>query len=236
MPPLFNQVKEKTHNVSEKIMREIKESITKGKLRPGDKLPGERDLAGIMGVSRNSLREALKSLEATGVVEIKHGQGVFVAYNTTDFFIKQYLATLSIDKGKLRDLYSVRIVLETQAVEWACLRASDDELENIKNLIIQTRDQVAKTDNICNILAESDCSFHNMIMKASHNYALEKLMPSLFDLLIDARVQSAKIGRNMKSLEEHYYIAEALQLRDPLQARKAMEFHLNSVEKDILDN
>lgn len=230
----FNPIHEH-QNISEKIMCEIKRFISEGKLKPGDKLPGERDLAQMLGVSRNSLREALKSLAATGVVEIKHGQGVFITNCELENIFKQYLASFNIDIEKLRDLYTVRRVLETQAIELACQKASDDELKAIKNFLLETKKNITKSQDTFVLLAESDGKFHNSIMKASHNYVLEQIMPTLIDLLLDARVQSARKGRALKSLEEHLIIADALVMRNIEEAKKAMENHLIQVEKDLLD-
>jgi len=231
---IFNPINQ-YHNVSEKIAAEIKNFITEGKLKVGDRLPSERDLAPMLGVSRNSLREALKVLATSGIVEIRHGQGVFIKNYDPEHLFKQYLDGFNINKNKLHDLYCVRRVLETQAVEWACIYASTDQLEQIKELILFTKGELLNSSQTVHILAKSDEKFHNLIIKASHNYVLEAIMPSVFELLIDARTQSAIKGRAIKSLEEHLEIADALLARDILKARHAMEKHLNEVERDLLE-
>jgi len=231
----FKQIQEKPLSLSEKIMAQIKNSISQGQLKPGDKLPGERDLSQRLGVSRTSLREALKSLEATGIVEIKHGQGVFIKDNDPESIFKFYLTNLHIDKKKLQDLFSIRNVLEAQAVEWACMYGSDEELQSIKNLVLETRKKIEKSPEILTLLADSDAKFHNLIFEASHNYVLKDIMNNLLDLLFDARIQSAKKGRNLKSIDEHLVIANALLDRNIEKARQAMQSHLYEVKKDILD-
>jgi len=232
--PLFNPINQ-YHNVSEKIAAEIKTFITEGKLKVGDRLPSERDLAPMLGVSRNSLREALKVLATSGIVEIRHGQGVFIKNYDPEHLFKQYLDGFNIDKNKLHDLYCVRRVLETQAVEWACIHATIDQLEQIKELILITKGELSDSPQAIHILAERDEKFHNLIVKASQNYVLETIMPSLFELLVDARTQSAIKGRAIRSLEEHLDIADALLARDIFKARIAMEKHLNQVERDLLE-
>jgi len=231
---IFNPINQ-YHNISEKIALVIKNFITDGKLKAGDRLPSERDLAPMLGVSRNSLREALKVLATSGIVEIRHGQGVFIKSHESQHLFKQYLDGFNIDKRKLHDLYCVRRVLETQAVEWACVFASTEELEKIKETLLLTKKELLTSEDPMLLLAKSDENFHNLIIKASYNSILEKMMPSLFEFLIDARLESAKKGRAFKSLEEHLEIADTLLDRDISKARLSMEKHLTAVERDLVE-
>ncbi|MBZ4686384.1 MAG: GntR family transcriptional regulator, transcriptional repressor for pyruvate dehydrogenase complex [Clostridia bacterium] len=236
--PLFNRINEKPVSVHERVMREIKSAITQGLLKPGDKLPPERELAKMLGVSRTSLREALKILELSGVVTIKHGQGVFISDSNSTEHLQKLINHIFVDNQKIIELFEIRKVLETQAVVWACEKGKDEHFDEIINLLENTKKLLEENkSDYLRILAQQDDKFHQMIISAAGNNVLKLIMQTMLDLLAENREKTALIpDRPRKSLEEHMFIAKALKKRDSVAAKNAMLRHLENVERDILQD
>lgn len=223
--------------VYEQIVHVIRSYIVKGDLKPGDKLPSERELAATLNVSRASVREAVKMLSAEGFVEVKHGQGIFISNKENPDTIIHKLDNFSMDEKAVKDFFEVRRVLELQAVEWVIKRASDDNLKNLEDLIKDTKQGLSQKDKgVLLSLAEHDTKFHEFLAEYTGNHVLLRSMHSLLDILSEVRLKCLQIeGRPIKSLDEHEEILEALIERDLSKAKEAMENHIKSVEKDILD-
>ena len=232
---IFQPVNEKSSNVYEKVIDELKKGIMHGDLKPGDKLPAERELASMLGVSRTSLREALKLLEVSGVVAIKHGQGVFIANNNSDEYMKKFISHIFVDEKKIEELFQIRKILETEAAVWACQNGTDEQLKKIHDLVQETIYALENNTrgDIIAILVKQDGKFHYLLAEATNNSVLGYIMDGLLDLLADSRVRAISKNRQHKSLQEHMKITDALLERDGEKARKAMLEHLESVEKDL---
>lgn len=232
---LFKPIAKDPASVHEKIVAEIKSSILRGKLKPGDKLPSERALAEILNVSRTSLREALKILAASGIVTIKQGQGVYVVENTHQDIIGHFTNRIFSEQYDLTELYDMRKVLETQAVVWAVRRATPEQISYMNELISETREKLShspKEDT--QILTDHDTKFHNALAEASGNKVLVRVMQNLLDLIEETRNRAFTIpGRGSKSLDDHQKIVDAIRNHDTDNARQAMYHHLESVEEDI---
>ncbi|MFZ5753068.1 MAG: FadR/GntR family transcriptional regulator [Bacillota bacterium] len=232
---MFKPIPKDPVSIHEKIVKEIQSSILRGKLKPGDKLPSERTLAEHLGVSRTSLREALKILAASGVVTIKQGQGIFVAEQPQPDIYKVLSNRVFTEDYSLEDLYDLRKVLETQAVVWAVRRASEQQLQQLKQIIAETRQKISENpNNSIAILTEHDTNFHNALAEASGNKVLVRVMQNLLDLIEETRTRAFLIpGRGKKSLDDHQKIVDAISSRDSDEARQAMYYHLESVAEDI---
>lgn len=223
-------VTEKTSR-SERIVMQIRELIADGKLKTGDKLPPERELAGIFNVSRTSVREAIKTLATMGLVEIKKGHGVFIRQATLDSIISNVADALIVSKEEIKQLFEIRKVLETQAAAWAAERATDEEIKEILQIIQEVK-SLKKLD--LSLAMEYDARFHDKIIMASHNSVLLKMMSGLFDVLEKARTQTAIIpGRAAKSINDHEAIASAIARRDAKSASEAMYAHIESVQQTM---
>ncbi len=223
--------------VYEQIVHVIRSYIVKGDLKPGDKLPSERELAATLNVSRASVREAVKMLSAEGFVEVKHGQGIFISDKENPDTIIHKLDKFSMDEKTVKDFFEVRLVLELQAVEWVIKRASNDDLNNLKKLIEDTKQDLDQKDKgVLLSLGEHDTKFHEMLAEYTGNHVLLRSMHSLLDILSEVRLKCLQIeGRPIRSLDEHEEILKALMDRDLSRAKDKMEGHIKSVEKDILE-
>lgn len=217
-------------SLSERIADAIYEQIIMlKKYAPGDKLPNENDLALEFGVSRATLREAIRSLVTQGVLEVSHGRGTFVSKE-----VKNYRDIQFGDLGKLRmkliDLFELRRVVETEAVAMACERANDDEID----VIISAGEQVAKCINDRANRTPADEQFHRAIAVASHNEFMVHLVPMIYRAVSDTLVRMGTddlFARN--TLQDHDLIMEALECRDASMARNAMAIHMNHAIKSL---
>ena len=137
---MFDKVVKST--VPGQVIEQIKELLVKGELKRGDRLPPERQLADMLGVSRPSLREALRALEYAGMLETRVGEGIFVA-DGDSIMMNNLLMLHLIKQYALEEMIEVRKVLETSNVRFAVLRARDEDLAALKEILEQSRSQIA---------------------------------------------------------------------------------------------
>ena len=201
-------------------------------------MPPERTLAEMLGVSRTSLREALKLLAAGGFVTIRHGQGVFIAENDHDDYLHKIFAESVATRDDLVGLFEIRKVLETQSAAWVAERGTDEEISRLGRLISTTKEKVAASPQLgVTLLVEQDSQFHLLLAEATGNKVMQRVMDHLLDLLAEVRGRSMAVkGRQLKSLQEHELIVKALQNRNQAGARQAMLDHLTNVERDVVWN
>ncbi|PLX90825.1 MAG: FadR family transcriptional regulator [Desulfuromonas sp.] len=221
--------------ISEEIVEQIKAMIAKGQLKPGDRLPSERDLATMLGVSRPSVREAIMVLEAMGFLDSRQGGGTFVRA-LTEASITNPLAKLveQRDPQVLRSLAEVRMGLESWSAFLAAQRASEEDIEEIRRLY-QVMEQQADKGGWS---SEVDADFHYAITAASHNSLQMHVLDSVHSLF-HATIQVALVefyrqkGHIRLLLEHHRAIMDAIAARQPEVARQKMMEHLQMVEEKM---
>jgi GntR family transcriptional repressor for pyruvate dehydrogenase complex len=227
----------KATRVSDAVIQEIESMILDGVLKPGERLPPERELAKKMGVSRPSLREAIKTLAARDLVESKRGGGTFVSNLLGPSFSNPLMNLFQHHPETLYDLLEVRTTLEGESAYHAAMRATDADLEIIRRRYdAMTRVHAKGEDAMTN--AESDLEFHLAIAEAAHNVVLLYIMRGLFNLLLSSIYTSleklfAREGHAERVAEQHQAIFEAIVARDPEAARAAAQAHLRFVEATI---
>lgn len=224
-------------SVSELIARRILEVITTDKLKPGDQLPPERELAAMLGTSRPSLREALQSLKARGYLDIRHGAGVFVADPATTRSLRQ---AMSADTISLTELFDMREVLELPAAEWAA-RAVRTEGQHKVATVAQAYDTLRRASeppvHDWAELQRLDAQFHMRIVEAAGNRFLTRTNGVLQEILAKGMDTTLQIpGRLEKSRTEHHHILEALLAGDSAAARRAARSHIRSARSAALAN
>jgi GntR family transcriptional repressor for pyruvate dehydrogenase complex len=233
MTIVFEPIRPK--KISEEIVEQIKRLIAKGELKPGDRVPSERDLATMLGVSRPSVREAIMVLEATGFLDSRQGGGTFVRA-LTETRIMDPLAKLveERDPELLRALVEVRMGLESWAAYLAAQRAEPHEVAELRRLygIMAAQATRGGWD------PEVDADFHYAITAASHNSLQMHVLDSIHTLF-HATIQVALMefyrqqGHIEKLLVQHREILEAIAAHDPELARQRMMAHLATVEKKM---
>lgn len=218
--------------LSEKIVSQISDHLVRGELKPGDKLPSERELAEQFGVSRTVVRDAVKTLAGRGILRVRHGAGIFVAPERDDLVghWRELSELLPLQGTGLRDLFELRMTLETRGAEWAAQRRSDHHLERFRSIL---DDADWHTDDP-KIISERNAQFHVAIAEASQNLVLVRVMLTLLDLLASSRRYTLGMpGRTDLTTKQHRKIVAAIEARDPEAARKAIAEHLNSLEGAI---
>ena len=215
--------------LSEKIIAQISDALVSGELKPGDRLPPERELAEQFGVSRTVIRDAVKTLAGRGILHVKHGAGIFVTTSEENAIgrLGALSDILPLQGVSLRDLFEIRKVLEAEGAEWAARRRNDYHLKRLRGIL---EDAYRNSENI-EVLSERDAQFHVAIAEASQNLVLVRVMLILLDLLAQSRRESLSIpGRAKLSLKDYERIVEEIEAQRHEGARETMLEHLTSVE------
>lgn len=223
---------------TKKIYEEVAESliamIKTGELKPGDRLDSVEQLAGIFEVSRSAVREALSGMRATGLIEMRQGEGTFVTNFDASNFSLPVTAGLLMKMEDVRDLYEVRKFLEVGAASSAAIHHQMNDLIPIENAIEEMKR--AKTNG--EIGEDADMRFHLAIVEATHNEILISLMRSVSKIMINVLRETRELLFNSEEktsllIQEHQLIYEAIKSRQPEQAQKCMLAHLRNVEKTL---
>jgi GntR family transcriptional regulator, transcriptional repressor for pyruvate dehydrogenase complex len=216
--------------VYEEVARQIERLILK-KLQPGDKLPSERELAETLGVSRSSIRDAIRSLELMGMVEPRQGAGTVVLEISASSLVNPIANTLKRKEQLIGELLDFRKMLEPPLAARAATHASSDEIAEMEEILERQAARMRKGESA---IAE-DSEFHYSIALASRNSVVFKVLDTLMDLLRDTRERSLQVeGRGPKSLAGHKRILAAIERRDPEAASSAMRRHIEDVEEIVL--
>ncbi|GEM84511.1 MAG: GntR family transcriptional regulator [Meiothermus sp.] len=212
--------------IPEKLAKDLEQLLQDGVWRPGDLLPGERDLASRFGVSRSSVREALRILELHGWVEIRQGDGTRVAHPSESF--GRRLRSRLHEEDFIAELFEVRRILEPAVAALAAERGDKQAIERLEALLAQQK--AAKGDLYQ--FVELDMDFHKTLAEMSQNTVLSEIVVLLAAELRQTRLSAtAKRFRPETTLAEHSDILEAIRSSDPEMARKAMLAHLSTVER-----
>jgi GntR family transcriptional regulator, transcriptional repressor for pyruvate dehydrogenase complex len=221
----------KSTRIYEAIVRQVKAMIAEGRLKSGDQLPPERDLAEKFVVSRTSVREALRALESLGLIEIRPGEGTFVREVSVESLIEPLALAMLSQREAIGELFEARGLLEPAIAAYAALRATPHDLEEMERILDEQGREVAAGRTG---LAQ-DAEFHSAIASAAHNRAISRLVHGIMDLLTQSREESLSTpGRPTRSHESHRRILAAIAARDQEAARQAMLDHLRGVEALVL--
>ncbi|MDR1575518.1 MAG: FadR family transcriptional regulator [Treponema sp.] len=215
----------------ERIVENLINLIKSRSLQMGDKLPPERQLCEIIGVSRPILREALKALQVMNIIDIRQGAGAYVKTLEPEDVIEHLDIVFHMDSSLYRDLYEARRVLEAAIAEIAAANISDAEIEAIEENIRQAAAHIDDEQ----LFLKRDLELHEMIMKAAGNRVMPVFMQSINKLSLLIRKQSnARPFIRQNTIKDHETIIKALKKRDPAKTARAMEQHIANVEKAFL--
>ncbi|MCL4466071.1 MAG: FCD domain-containing protein [Chloroflexi bacterium] len=216
----------------------LRQKIANGELAPGERLPSEVDLALALGVGRPSLREALKILQALGVVSIRHGAGIYVTRTAPDEIARRLTPPPSLPPERLRDLFEVRKTLECQAAAWAAQRADENALQALAAQVAKMTNHLEGgsegTAPAVPDLAGLDITFHRLLALSTGNAALIGLLDAMEGMIGETMNYSLAIpGRPVQSVFDHRRIYQAVAAHRPLAAAKSMFSHIEGVERDV---
>lgn len=230
----FDRVK--SPKISDAIVRQLEARILEGTLRPGERLPPERDLAQRLDVSRPSLREALQKLEALGLVETRQGGGTYVSAVLAPTLTDPLVQLFQRHPETVYDLLEFRQALEGIAAYYAAGRATQADREILERRFSAMDEAHRRADPGAE--AEADAELHLAIAEAAHNVVLLHIMRGLFDLLRRGIVSSrerlyTREGVREVLLRQHRHLCEALLAGDAEAARTAAHDHLVFVESTL---
>lgn len=220
------------------VVKQIELLILRGVLRPGERLPSERELAERLGVSRPSLREAIATLQDRGLLASKAGAGIFIADVLGSGFSKSLIELFASHDEAVFDYISFRRDLEGLAAERATRLGSDTDLQVVDAVFRKM--EAAHTKRNPTEEAQLDAEFHLAIIEASHNVIMLHMMRAMFEMLREGVFYNRQIMFKQRTtrdvlLEQHRAIHGALMARNGPAAREAVEAHLNYVETSLSD-
>ncbi|MCG7493860.1 FCD domain-containing protein [Thalassobius sp. Cn5-15] len=224
--------------LSTAVTRQIELLILRGILRPGERLPAERELADRLGVSRPSLREAISDLQEKGLLTSKAGSGIYVADVLGSAFSDSLVKLFANHDEAVFDYISFRRDMEGLAAERAARLASDTDLKVIQTIFNKMEGAHSKRNP--DDEAQLDADFHLSIIEASHNVIMLHMMRSMYQLLREGVFYNRKMMFKQRTtrdtlLTQHRAINTALQARDAEAARRAVEAHLDYVRTTLQD-
>jgi GntR family transcriptional repressor for pyruvate dehydrogenase complex len=223
----------KSQRLSDDAVEQIVNLIRAGRLGPGDRLPSERDLRDSLGVSRASVREAVRTLETMGILRVSPGRGTFVREDLVQGGVSLSDGWLSTHYTDVLDLLEMRETLEVKAAALAAERATGDQVAAIQ----------AQLDGIAYAIANSgieemtaaDAAFHNRIAEAAGNRILVGVLESLEELAVDTRKVVVQLpGRTDRAFDEHKAVADAIANHDAEEAAHAMLLHVRQVQDELM--
>lgn len=223
-------------STADEVIRQIEWLILEGVLRPGDRLPPERDLSVRMDVSRPVLRDALKSLESRGLLVTRHGGGTVVADVISDVFAQPVADLIASHRKALTDYLEYRREIESLAAGHAAERATEADRLILKRVLAQMHAAHAAgnfTDE-----ARADVEFHNSVSECAHNIILLHTLRSCYKLHMNGVFYNRTLlygmpGVRAALLTQHESIADAILSGDPERARTASSDHIRFVEEQL---
>ena len=222
----------KKTRVSEEIVAQIYALVRNGDLNPGDRLPAERELALQLGVSRPSVREAMRLLDTKGLVNIRPGAGTFIAEDDVDVIARSFSSLLEDDTGAARDVFEMRLLLEPHVVSLAAERAGDSDIRRMTQILDAQESEIAAGGTG----VEFDTEFHSTIAAATKNAALVAVMQAISGILSESREDSMlSSDRSELSLQSHRQIVSAIQGRAPQRAEESMRSHIANIDREVHD-
>jgi DNA-binding FadR family transcriptional regulator len=216
----------KKTRVAEEVADRIRTLMLDGSFPPGQPLPSERHLAERFGVSRGSIRDALRTLETIGLVETRHGQGTFPLELSVDRLVAPLASVMAYRSDLQDELMDVRRMFEPAVARAAALRATEEDLADLQR-VLETQRQKLKTGQ--SAIAE-DTAFHAILARATRNRVVMSIMATLNDLLVESRTQSLlQKGRPARSIDGHEAVVAALRGHDGDGASQAMRNHIDQI-------
>jgi GntR family transcriptional regulator, transcriptional repressor for pyruvate dehydrogenase complex len=225
----------KTNRVSEIIAKQIQKAIIGGDIRPGDRLPSEAKLVERFQASKFTVREALRSLEIFGFLEIRKGPSGGAVVKQVDLKpVKNTLHNfIQFQNLTVKNVFEVRMMIEIGAAEVAAVRRKKKDLETIRNLLEETEESL----NVGKVISDLNVEFHLAIAKCCYNPILLLTTDYVLDLLqesVNATIKPyEKPGFSAKNLRDHWEIFRAIEASDSQGAKKMMTHHLKDVEKRL---
>ncbi|BES65038.1 FadR/GntR family transcriptional regulator [Gottschalkiaceae bacterium SANA] len=224
---MFVQVKNK--KVYQHVIEQIQNMVMTGTLKKGDKLPSERDLVEQLGVSRASIREAIRALEMIGLVESRQGEGNFIGGDINSSFFEPLSVMFMLNGGRSEEILELRRVIEVEAVALAAEKITEEQSLELQQLMDQFRTATDETERV-----QIDKAVHDKIAEIGGNYLILILLSTISSLLEtfirDARGMILREEDNRDLLlAQHQEICDGIIAKDSNRAIEAMKVHLETI-------
>lgn len=218
-------------SLSDDLAQRVDQLIRNERYQPGDRLPAINEMARRFGVGHPTLREALRKLETLGIVEIRHGSGVYVGKGINALLVSNPIIGAAVSKKLLVDLIEARMAIEIQSAALAALNATQEHLDGMRQTLTTASENL--TDNT--VLNSANMTFHRLIALASGNAVIAQLLEVLSNLFQrEQRVILDIYGSREKDHAEHLEILDALKRKDATLAADRMRAHLEGVRLVLL--
>jgi GntR family transcriptional repressor for pyruvate dehydrogenase complex len=214
--------------LSEQVADQLREMVFSHQLRPGDRLPSERELAEHLGISRAIVREAVKLLEQQGLLSVEVGRGTFVTQVEPEDFIHalKLLMTQSTDESAFDHVYEIRCMIEIESARRAAERATDADISALERHL---EAMIASVDDLAGF-ADADTAWHQALAAATHNPLFLTLLLPITQLLRQIQRQASRAtGGRADAIRYHTQVIDAVRRRDAQASAEIMRAHLASV-------
>jgi GntR family transcriptional repressor for pyruvate dehydrogenase complex len=219
-------------SIAEEIAKQIMDLISSGSLRPGQRLPSERELCEHFGASRPSLREALRGLAIVGVLNARVGDGTSVAVDPGIFMRKVMEWRMVTEKHDIDNLLEVRLALEVISAARAARNATEADLNELRELVAKMKAIGTNETQF----ARLDAEFHVVIAKASGNSLILNLVSMIRNQLVRALTKALRSPNAIvHSNKEHTTLLNAIESHDPDASKAAMLAHLEGFQRHSMD-
>jgi len=213
-------------------IRTVKDMILDGRLAPGQRLPPERSLSEALGVSRPTVREAIRSLQAMNILESRHGAGTFVASLSVEELLRPLQFVLSLAEGGLDHLFEVRLLLEPGAAALAAERASAEQVAGLRDCAARSGAEALQD---ADAMQRLDTELHERILAASGNPLLQHLWAATSALGAESRAYTTRLPNvRAQTIAEHAAIVDAIAAQDAPAAHAAMTAHISRIRDAAL--
>ncbi|GAA0737343.1 FadR/GntR family transcriptional regulator [Clostridium oceanicum] len=230
---MFTEIK--STRIYEQVIDQIKEMVVTGKLRKGDKLPSERELTSKLGVSRSSIREAIRVLEVIGIVSCKQGDGNFIRTDFENILFEPLSIMFLLNKSSEREIFELRRVIEVETAGLAAKNITIKQLQEIRLIL----DDMEKTEDE-DLKIKLDKKFHYKIAKASNNFLIVTVLNTISELIDsfikDARAKILETRKEKNIIETHHEeIYDGLVNRDSKKCSEAMRKHMKMISECFIE-
>ena len=216
---------EKLESAVDRVLNVFKEALITGKLTPGDRIPSEMELSRSLSMSRGSVREAMKILAAFGIVEIRRGDGTYIAKSDHKLVFDPLLFSLILSNANVKELVELRELMEFAIVRLIIEHSGDAELQSIEKTILQMEELIENYGEIgVDELVQSDLAFHSALGEAAQNKLVKKIYSFVMDFFEPSiRITHEKERGGRRALFHHQKIYEALKDKNVEEAIEAVE-------------
>jgi GntR family transcriptional repressor for pyruvate dehydrogenase complex len=225
----------KASKISDEVYNQIVSLISKGQLKPGDKIPSEREMASELGISRQSIREALNRAEVMGFIEVRQGEGSFILSSVHEPLKPPLTVIIEKEAEKIFEFLEMRKLIEGWCAEKAALEGTAEDLDNMRAILEEMKEIASKDKR----WEELDVALHFSIAHATHNVVAIHIMEALkinFGTFFRFRSSIASSEKMDVLWQHHNEIFQAIRRRDSLLAKQKVIDHLNFIEEKIKED